>query len=101
VSAGPRAGYSRFGVTETRQFGEREPGETPALRELREEAGYEARILRPLGQAGQHVRGYNKLGSFFLARASDRVWLSREEALGGLVHASHRLAVDQTTEHGA
>ena len=37
-----------------------ETPETAALRELREEAGYGARILRPIGEAGQYVRGYNK-----------------------------------------
>lgn len=82
-----------------------DPGEMPetaALRELREEAGYGARILRPIGEAGQYVRGYNKRGTFFLARAGDRVaeataheplWLTREKALEKLVHASHRWAV--------
>jgi 8-oxo-dGTP diphosphatase len=87
-----------------------DPGETPeaaALRELREEAGHEAQIVRPLGKAGQYVRGYNKLGTFFLARAGDRVaeatdheplWLTGEEALEQLVHASQRWAVQQACQ---
>ena len=51
-------------------------GETPeaaAVRELREEGGYEAHVLGPLGEAGQYVRGYNKVGKFFLATAFDRL----------------------------
>ena len=84
-----------------------DPGETPqraALRELREEAGYEARILGSLGEAGQYVRGYNKRGPFFFATAFDRVpgptehepvWLACDAAERGLTHESHRWAVRQ------
>ncbi|MHC4933241.1 MAG: NUDIX domain-containing protein [Planctomycetota bacterium] len=84
-----------------------DPGETPeeaALRELREETGHEARILRRIGEAGQYVRGFNKLGTFFLARVGNRVaeegdhepiWLDPEEASERLLHASHRWALER------
>ena len=93
-----------------------EPGESPeraALREVFEETGYEAEILRPLGQVtywfvrdGKRVK---KTVDWFLMRPIRRVkepdwevegvaWVSLEEAAERLRYKSDRELLDRVRE---
>ncbi len=96
-----------------------EPGEdqeTALLREVQEEAGLQAKVIRRLGQAAEHYLDreqnlyYKKIGHFYLvdilgpapegATEEDHtlLWMPAEEAMPLLYHDMYRWAVKQALQ---
>jgi predicted kinase/diadenosine tetraphosphatase ApaH/serine/threonine PP2A family protein phosphatase/8-oxo-dGTP pyrophosphatase MutT (NUDIX family) len=85
-----------------------ETAEVGMLRELREEAGLEVNVKSRLGEATEYVDAgeegfFAKQGTFYLAQFVNASgegehaleWLSPEDALAEMRHASHRWAIEK------
>lgn len=86
--------------------------ETAVVREIREETGHAASIVRKIGEANEYIllpkqqRNVNKISSFYLASIGESpdpditpehelVWLTADDFSSRTSHASHAWAVNR------